>query len=132
MISYLTDKQVSELKQLLEQRLQALLETVRQELAQSDNERYIQLAGRVHDPGDESVADLLTDINLAVIDLHINEIRDIEQALLRIGTYSYGICQNCDGEIAYERLLAYPTAARCTRCQQGHERTYETGAHPSF
>jgi RNA polymerase-binding transcription factor DksA len=120
----LSTDQVSALKAQLQQRFDVLREEVRRELLSSDNERYLELAGRVHDPGDESVADLLVDVSLAVIDRHIDAVRETEAALLRIGRGTYGVCVDCGGGIDYERLASQPAAARCYDCQQVHERAF--------
>lgn len=53
MTSGLLSKQISELKQRLNERSQTLLEEIRQELLKSDDEQYIQLAGEVHDPEED-------------------------------------------------------------------------------
>jgi len=132
MASGLTKKRTEQLKKALEKRMQELREEVREELQNSENERYQELAGAVPDEGDQSIADLLSDVNLAVIDQHINEIRRIEQALERIASGDYGICVDCGEEIAYERLKAYPTAMRCHDCQSRYERTYAQNATPRF
>ncbi len=132
MILGLSSKQLSGLKQRLNQRSQTLLQEIRQQLLKSDNEHYIELAGWVHDAEEESVADLLADVNLAIIDLHINEIRDIEAALLRIAGDTYGICIDCDDEIGYERLQAYPTAKRCHNCQRLHEQRPAAKGQPTL
>lgn len=128
----LSDKQRSELKQKLQHRLDELLEKVRQELRESDNEQYIDLAGRVHDPEEASVADLLVDIDLAIIDLHIEEIRNIENALMRFPMGSYGICTDCGTDIDYQRLQANPAAQRCLECQAMHEQTNPTNSYPTL
>ena len=132
MTSGLLSKQISELKQRLNERSQTLLEEIRQELLKLDDEQYIQIAGKVHDPEEESIADLLADVNLAIIDLHINEIRDIEAALLRIAGGTYGICLDCDGEIGYERLQVYPIAKRCHNCQRLHEQRPAAEGQPTL
>ena len=79
------EAQIAQLRGRLRHRFDVLREEVRRELVQSDHqqEQYAVLAGDVADPGDESLADLLADLNLAVIDHHINEIRAVEGALLR-------------------------------------------------
>jgi RNA polymerase-binding transcription factor DksA len=118
----LSADQKKTLKHHLQQRSVQLREQVRQELLKSDNEQYAQLAGQVHDVEEESVADLLADVDLAVIDMHINELRDIEAALLRTVSGRYGTCVDCDEYIGYERLQAYPTAKRCLGCQSAHEK----------
>jgi RNA polymerase-binding transcription factor DksA len=116
----------------LELRFRELRELIRQELLSSDNEQYVDLAGRVHDTGDESVADLLADVNLAIIDRHVEEIRDIDAALLRIASGSYGRCADCSELIDAARLDAYPTAKRCHRCQSRREQTHVQPGHPKL
>jgi DnaK suppressor protein len=128
----LTHEKLGELGETLRQRLRAMRDRVVEELRQSDNERYVQLADRVHDTGDESVADLLADVNLLVIDQHIREIKDIDAALLRIATHAYGACIDCGTDIEYERLKAYPTAERCLSCQSRHERSHLQPHRPTL
>lgn len=122
---YLNPTQLSELRAKLETRYQSLLEEVRDELEHSENQQYVELLGRTPaDIGDESVADALADLELKIIDRHIQEIRDIEAAKARIGDGSFGTCITCREDIGFERLLAYPTAKRCLPCQQQRERGY--------
>jgi RNA polymerase-binding protein DksA len=122
----LSDTQINELKEALKSRFRALREEIRQELLASDNERYIDLAGQVHDIEEESVADLLVDLNLAIIDRHIRELQAIDAALLRIANNEYGVCIDCGGEIGYPRLKANPAAERCLDCQERYEHTHAT------
>jgi DnaK suppressor protein len=124
MTEALADSRINELKQALKSRFRALREEIRQELLASDNERYIDLAGQVHDFEEQSVADLLVDVNLATIDRHIRELQDIDAALLRIANNEYGVCLDCEGPIGYERLKVEPAAARCRDCQEHHEHTH--------
>jgi len=119
-----TPKQLNELRSKLEERHRALREEIRQELLASDEEHYIDLAGQVHDLEEESVADLLVDLGLAIIDMHINEIRDIEAALRRMNVGAYGVCIDCDDEVEIDRLRAFPTAKRCLPCQANYERNH--------
>lgn len=121
MVPLLSDEQVADLGRRLSARRAELLEEVRQELLHSDNEQYADLAGTVHDHGEEAIADLLADLAIAEIDRQVREIADIERALQRIAMGSYGVCTDCGGEINPERLTVYPTARRCYACQQRHE-----------
>jgi len=116
----------------LQKRFCALREIIRKELLEADKEPYAELAGRVHDLGDESVADLLADVNLAIIDHHIDEVRDIEATLLRISAGSYGHCTDCGELIDAARLDAYATATRCYPCQSRRERNYAQPSHPKL
>ena len=61
----LTEDQLAQLKAALQQRYLELREEIRSELERSGNQHYADLAGSVADPGDESVADMLVDVNAA-------------------------------------------------------------------
>lgn len=128
----LTKSQIKKLKLMINDRFTELLEEVRQELIRSDDQHYVDLAGRVTDVGDESVADMLVDMDAAIVDRQIREIRDLDAARLRIGDFSYGICADCGEDIGYKRLLAYPAARRCYACQQQHEKSYAQEGRPSL
>lgn len=129
----LTQTQLSQLEGILATRCGALLEEVRDELEQSENLQYVELIGRVPaDIGDQSIGDALADLNLAIVDRHIQEIRDIEAAQARCKNGRFGICIACGQEIAFERLLAYPIAKRCLLCQRQHERTYAHEQTPTL
>lgn len=128
----LTENQVREFKKQLDDRYFELCEEVRQELINTDDQTYIELAGQVHDLGEASVADLLVDLQLAEIDQHIKEIRAIDAALMRIAANRYGVCVDCKTDIAPERLTAYPTACRCHRCAVNHERNHARESGPSM
>lgn len=128
----LTDHQINVFKTKLNDRFMALRREISAELLHSDEEQYGDLAGQVHDTGEAALADLLVDIELASIDRHVQEIRDIDAALMRIATGSYGECCDCQEPIAIERLAAYPTARRCIACQEAHDRTFAHGGQPTL
>ena len=69
----LTENQLLEFKMRLKDRFCDVREEIRLELLRSDDQHFIDLAGQVHDLEDESVADLLVDLNLAIIDMHVQE-----------------------------------------------------------
>ena len=131
-MSALASKQIQELETQLRSRHAQLLAEIRDELARSGEQHYIDLAGHVTDLGDESVADMLADIDAAIIDRQVKEVRDIEAALARIKSNEYGQCVDCGANIAHNRLLAYPTAKRCIRCQEVREKQYAGEDQPSL
>ena len=120
----LSENQRLEFKTQLKERFCDVREEIRLELLRSDDQHFIDLAGQVHDLEDESVADLLVDLNLAIIDMHVEEIRDIDASLIRIAQGGYGVCIDCGIDIVVERLQAYLTAKRCTPCQSVYERNH--------
>ena len=128
----LTSIQSQALKEALHRRYRLLLEQVRDELEASGERVYIELAGRVTDTADESAADLIADTGAAIVDRHVQELRDIEAALRRMVEGSYGECSDCGAGIAFERLQAYPTAKRCVRCQGQREKTHAHEPAPTL
>lgn len=109
-----------------------LRDEIRDVLLRSDNEQYVQIGGQVRDYEDDSLADLLVDVNLAEVTRNVQQMRDIESALKRIALGTYGRCVDCGQPIERQRLEVYPTAKRCTRCQQIYEHDHATAPTPSL
>lgn len=128
----LSHEQLQEFKDILEKRYYELHEEIRQALLKSDNEQYIDLAGQVHDLEDQSVADLLVDVNLAGVTRHINELREVEDALMRIAKGTYGVCVDTGEPIELERLKAQPTAKRTRVAQEAYEKSHAGYTHSSL
>lgn len=129
----LTDAQRTELERRLDERQRVLLTEVADELDQSDNREYGKLIGALPgDAGDQSVADAFADLNISIADRHMEELRDIDAAKARMREGTYGVCVECGGDIAFERLRAYPTAKRCIRCQQRREKAYAHQGTPTL
>ena len=131
MAAFTSDEAV-QLKQSLEKRRQLLLEEIRDELTRSGEQHYVDLAGRVPDLGAESVANMLSDLDAAIVDRQIVEVRTIEATLKRLSSGDYGACVDCGADIPLERLRAYPTAERCISCQSVHELTYAHEGRPTL
>jgi RNA polymerase-binding transcription factor DksA len=127
-----TQQQMAQINQALDQRYQSLLEEVRDELERAGEQTYVELFGRVTDVGDQSVADALVDMNAAIVDRQIQEIRDIEETRKRMKTAGFGVCSDCGGDIEFNRVLAYPTAKRCVRCQRQHEKVFAGEGRPTL
>lgn len=117
----LSEKQLQYFEQRLKKRREELRDIIHAELAGSQQEDFAELAGMVHDTGDESFAELVRGIKLTNRARELEEIQDVEVALERITNGAYGACVECHDDIAYERLDAYPTAKRCITCQSRRE-----------
>ena len=129
----LTKTQLAKLERTLDQQYESLLEEVRDALEHGENQQYVELIDRAPaDSGDQATGDALADLNLAIIDRHVREIRDIEATRLRLREGSFGTCIDCGAGIGFERLLAYPTAKRCLVCQRQHEKTYAHEGNPTL
>lgn len=125
----LNGTQCSALTEQLEAQRKQLRADIREELLSSDNK---QLAGQVHDAGEESVSDLLVDVNVATISRHIGELREVEAALQRLQSGAYGNCEDCGDEIPFERLKAHPSAQRCVKHQELHDKQFGGEKRPSM
>lgn len=128
----LNDARTNRLRTELEARFDDLWKQIGAELGDAAREHFTQIAGEAQDLEDRSVADLFTDLNMTIIDRHVQETRDINSALTRIDKGIYGICAACGESIGYDRLAAYPTATRCARCQQAFEHSDPGSIHSRF
>lgn len=129
----LTQSEIESIENELRKRQQELLEEVRNELDESENQHLSALMG--NDPGDSgdlSLADELADLNILRVDRQIKELREIETKLTQAKEGSLNECIDCDMEIGWQRLLAYPTAVRCVSCQERHEQMYAHDGHSSL
>lgn len=131
-MKHLAHSQVAHLDRVLEARARAIREEIRQELLRSDQQHHRDLAGMVGDVGDESVANLLADLDAAIIDRHVRELREVEAARGRLKAGTFGFCADCREVIAAERLEAYPTATRCLRCAGRFEKIHSHEGTPTL
>lgn len=125
MMNGLSAKEVEHLRQRLRDEHAQLRSEVASELARSEEGRYLDLAGQVHDRGDEAVADLLEDLEIVALDRHVHRVRLIETALTAIDQGRFGLCRVCGEQIGSARLNAEPAAERCIGCQTA----LESGQH---
>ena len=118
----LSDAQLTELRTLLQTHQRQLRADIREELLRHDSEQYGELARQVHDAGEESVADMLVELNAVVLGQSIRTLREVEAALQRLEQGHYGRCVECEEAIPFARLQAYPSTQRCLVHQQEFER----------
>ena len=128
----LTQPQTEELRTLIHRRREVLLAELREDATRAREQPYAEHAGPAPDTGDESVASLIADLEQADVSRDLGEFRALEAARDRLRGGDYGICSDCGGEIAFERLKATPGAQRCIDCQQRHEKTYGGEPRPSL
>ncbi|WP_420475345.1 TraR/DksA family transcriptional regulator [Noviherbaspirillum sp. ST9] len=124
-MSNLSDGQLAELKQMLDDRFKELSAELDREVSEQDD--YLDVATEAPDPGDSSFANLAVDLGNAAITRDIVELRAIEAARIRMENDTYGDCVTCETEIPYERLKVQPTAERCAPCQEAWEKTHAEG-----
>lgn len=121
MASHLSADQIELIKEKLQSRFEILQNEIHDHLKNSGIDSYVELAGKVHDRAEESVAELFADLNYNVTEVQVKELQAIEEAIARIGGGDYGRCVDCDVDIPFERLSVEPGAIRCVDCQQAFE-----------
>lgn len=131
-MSHLDQEQITHIGQLLRARRRVLCKEIREGLLKSGAAHHKDMAGMVSDAGDESVANMLEDLEIAEVERDVHELREVEGALAQIARNAFGICTECGEPIGFSRLKAYPSAVRCHPCQERRERGFAHGGTPTL
>ena len=131
-MSALNDRQKSRIEAMLRLRHGVLREEIRAALLASGEQHHRDIAGMVGDVGDESVANLLTEVNLKGVDRDARELGEVEVALERLARGAFDVCTDCGDGIGYARLEAQPVATRCIICQRRHDSAYAHDPAPTL
>ena len=100
----LTDRQTE-----IRNKLRSLRETLPTELSD------------VKDTEEQSMEDFVRGMDYALMEMESETLRRIDEAILRLGGGTYGLCSDCGGKIAEARLEALPFAVNCRDCQEQEE-----------
>jgi DnaK suppressor protein len=87
----------------------------------------------------ENSADMLDTIQMATdrdvsvqrMNMSAQMLSDVREALGRLDTGEYGVCEDCDESIPPRRLDAIPWARLCVKCQEARDRR-RTAADDSY
>jgi len=131
-MNYLSQEQTTQIEQLLRERQRVLRSEIREGLLKSGEAHHNDMAGMVSDAGDESVANMLEDLEIAEVERDVRELREVKGALARISRDDFGGCADCGEAIGYPRLKASPAAFRCYACQERRERSYAHEGTPKL
>ncbi|MGH7256401.1 MAG: TraR/DksA family transcriptional regulator [Nitrospirales bacterium] len=99
----------------LERQRTALLQEVGEVLTQR---REIQ---SFPDLTDQASAEMDQNFEIRLKEREQRLLKKIDEALNRITTQTYGICDACGGEIPYKRLKARPVTTLCIECKTAQE-----------
>jgi len=103
-----------------------LRKEITREIQQGVQENREGEAGDGRDTYDIASDERDREISLLLSDRERRKLQQIDDALHRIDTDEYGICEECDGEIATGRLEAMPFSRLCVTCQSEFEQTQRT------
>lgn len=76
----------------------------------------------LQDGDDATQRDAEREVDFARTDRDAVSLAEIDGALQRLATGTYGLCTDCGAEIPAARLKLSPQAARCVACESAHER----------
>lgn len=73
------------------------------------------------DEADFAASSLVQGVNVRLRDRERMLMNKIEQALAKIETGNFGVCEGCEEPIEARRLEARPVAELCIRCKEAEE-----------
>ena len=109
------------LRNLLLENKRKLWSELREEVFRSTGEDLNAQFDIPQDPGEQSLIDLLGDMNLSLADIRRQALTQMDEAMGRLESGDYGICNDCGREIDERRLAVTPYTIYCTECQKKRE-----------
>ena len=109
---------MEEIKRLLLEEKDALLSEIR---GKTGNKNEIN--NDIGDAIDSSVEEQERELDLLLQDRELARLEGIEIALKRMESDDFGYCDECGEAISKKRLLAFPLARMCIKCQSYEERS---------
>jgi RNA polymerase-binding protein DksA len=128
----LTAEELEALRERLTARRQVLRAEVAEQLAKSDDPRVAGLMNALAATEDWVLADILGDLDIAMVTRDTAELQEVDAALSSIAEGSYGTCRDCGEPVGWPRLNANPTALRCIACQEAYEKTHGKPGQPTL
>jgi DnaK suppressor protein len=112
---FLSDKQVDVLKTKL------YFEKDKLVTEDKDKESFCLDKNELSDVLDEASVNIQTSKEIRFRNREIFYVKKINQAIDRVKKGTYGLCDECGGNISFERLNARPTAEMCIACKEEAE-----------
>lgn len=103
-------------------RLAAELDALGEDMNRTQRDSAGDLSAYSMHMADQASDSMEREKNFFVAGLEGQLLAEIESALERVRSGSYGSCAGCGGEIPRERLEAVPQARMCIDCQEKEER----------
>lgn len=115
----MSDRDNETLRQELQKRRRAILETTRRTDAELDG---LRAAERDPELEEGSQSEHEQSVMISLTDGERREVARIDAAIARVDAGEYGICQDCAQRIDPRRLAALPYALLCADCAERRER----------
>lgn len=124
----LSPERQAEVKERLLSRKQRLWLEVKQQLKSSIGDGYQEMLATARDEEDQASVSLLAETQLSLLGPKRQELEAIEEALQRLETGSYGLCEACGLPIEPRRLEIMPETPLCRSCQSQREKLAKAAA----
>ncbi len=105
------------------------IKQIKDDLLARRHQLYLQLTKETDinvdidgDETDEIQGNLLFEVSSKIIHRNNSKIKKINEALSKIEDNTYGICEDCEEEIAEKRLLLNPYFTTCIFCAELREK----------
>ncbi|NWF55021.1 MAG: TraR/DksA family transcriptional regulator [Syntrophaceae bacterium] len=109
------------LKKMLLEKNREFEAHLKQELGKRMKEGTTFFASTIRDEGDLGYFGFEQEISRRQMISCTEKLKRIAAALERLQDSTYGVCEECGGQIGEKRLLAMPFTAYCLECQQALE-----------
>lgn len=117
----MSDGRTEALRRMLLERRQVTQRQIDELLAAHRAEQNRLREESVPDAEDMSFRDSTGDQRIALLEARNRTRIQLDAALRRLDEGTYGVCEDCGGEIGEARLKALPFARRCIACQEQAE-----------
>lgn len=115
-------EKLEEFRRILQGQLDELLREADKTVSEMTDEKT-----NFPDPTDRASLESDRNFELRIRDRERKLIMKIQEALERIDTGEFGICESCEEEISESRLKARPVTTLCIECKTEQERQEKIG-----
>ena len=115
-------ERLEEFRQILQSQLDELLREAGRTVSEMTDEKT-----NFPDPTDRASLESDRNFELRIRDRERKLIMKIREALARIDSGEFGICESCEEEISDARLRARPVTTLCIECKTEQERQEKIG-----
>ncbi|MDD3626140.1 MAG: TraR/DksA C4-type zinc finger protein [bacterium] len=121
----MNEKQLEKYREILIKERNALQEEIK-DLTESEIQSSLLdssggLSGYPDDPGDVASDNFEKGKDLEILDMLTSKLEEVQTALEKIDTGTYGVCELCSKTIPQSRLNVKPWAKLCMKCRKDSE-----------
>ena len=117
----LNEQRQTRLKEILLEQKRRMWNDLREDVFRNTGEALNTQFEIPQDPGEQSMIDLLEDLQLSIADIRRQQLTHLDEAMGKLERGTYGFCENCGAGIGEKRLQVMPFATHCIRCQENIE-----------